>query len=213
MNFIKRYPVTFNLLAMLVVGILLIVIGMWSLKLLTAHGAVREVPDVRTMSVAEAQAALKECDLLTEVVDSVYNHSGSRGMVVEQVPPPGNRVKPGRTVYLTINAYEAQKITLPDLVGSSVRQAKATLQSLGFTDIREVRVPSDYRDLVLAVKSMGVPLRAGSTVPVSATIVIEVGEGFDYSSYEALNDTIEALSDSEWIDPEEKVEVENNEDD
>ncbi|MDE6536090.1 MAG: PASTA domain-containing protein [Muribaculaceae bacterium] len=211
MNFFKRYPLTFNLLAMFLVGILLIVIGMWSLKLLTAHGAVREVPDVRTMSVAEAQEALKQYDLLTEVVDSVYNHSGSRGMVVEQVPPAGNRVKPGRTVYLTINAYEAQKITLPDLVGTSVRQAKATLQTLGFTDIREVRVPSDYRDLVLAVKSMGVPLRAGSTVPVSSTIVIEVGEGFDYSSYEALNDTIEALSESEWIEPEEG-ETETDED-
>lgn len=203
MNFFKRYPLTFNILAMLLVGILLIVIGMWSLKLLTAHGAVREVPDVRTMSVAEAQEALKQYDLLTEVVDSVYNHSGSRGMVVEQVPPAGNRVKPGRTVYLTINAYEAQKITLPELVGSSVRQARATLQTLGFTDIREIRVPSDYRDLVIAVKSMGVPLRAGSTVSVSSTIVIEVGEGFDFSSYDALNDTIEALSESEWIEPEE----------
>lgn len=201
MNPFKRYPLTSNLLAMLLVGILLIVIAMWSLDLLTAHGKVQEVPDVRTLSVDEARQTLKENNLLMEVVDSVYNHNGARGSVVEQVPPAGNRVKPGRTVYLTINAFEAQKVTLPELIGTSVRQARATLQTLGFTDIREVRVPSDYRDLVLSVKSMGVPLRAGSTVSLNTAMVIEVGEGFD--AYQALNDTIdayEALDDSEWIE-------------
>lgn len=198
MNFFKRYPLTVNLLAMFLVGILLIVLAMWSLHVLTAHGEVQEVPDVKTLSVAEAREKLKEYNLLTEVVDSVYNHSGSRGSVVEQVPPAGNRVKPGRTVYLTINAYEAQKITLPELIGASVRQARATLQTLGFTDIREVRVPSDYRDLVLSVKSMGVPLRAGSIVPLNTTMVIEVGEGVDI--YQALNDSIEALDESEWLE-------------
>lgn len=183
---------------MFLVGILLVIIAMWSLNILTAHGKVQDVPDVRTLSVEEARRTLKEHNLLMEVVDSVYNHNGSRGSVVEQVPPAGNRVKPGRTVYLTINAYEAQKVTLPELIGTSVRQARATLQTLGFTDIREVRVPSDYRDLVLSVKSMGVPLRAGSIVSLNTAMVIEVGEGFD--AYQALNDSIEALDESEWIE-------------
>lgn len=198
MNPFKRYPLTSNLLAMFLVGILLVIIAMWSLNILTAHGKVQDVPDVRTLSVEEARRTLKEHNLLMEVVDSVYNHNGSRGSVVEQVPPAGNRVKPGRTVYLTINAYEAQKVTLPELIGTSVRQARATLQTLGFTDIREVRVPSDYRDLVLSVKSMGVPLRAGSIVSLNTAMVIEVGEGFD--AYQALNDSIEALDESEWIE-------------
>lgn len=196
MNLFKRYPLTANLLAMLIVGIILIALAMWGLNIWTAHGQVQVVPDVRTLSVSEAKETLKGCNLLTEVVDSVYSSHGSRGSVVEQVPPPGNKVKPGRTVYLTINAYETKKVTLPELVGTSVRQARATLQTLGFTDIREVRVPSDYRDLVMSVKSMGVPLRAGTTVPLSASIVIEVGEGFDM--YDALNDSIEAIAESEW---------------
>ena len=117
---------------------------------------------------------------------------------MEQVPPPGNRVKPGRTVYLTINAFETKKVTLPELVGASVRQARATLQSLGFSDIREVRVPSDYRDLVISVKSMGVPLRAGTVISLSSPMVIEVGEGYD--PYSVLNDSIEAIDESEWYD-------------
>ena len=154
MNFFKRYPLTANLLAMLVVGIMLVVAAMWILNIWTEHGKVQVVPDVRTLSVKEAEQTLRGCNLLTEVVDSVYGSHGARGSVVEQVPPPGNKVKPGRTVYLTINAFETKKVTLPELIGASVRQARATLQTLGFTDIREVRVPSDYRDLVISVKSM-----------------------------------------------------------
>ena len=65
MNFFKRYPLTCNLLAMFIVGILLVSLVMWSLKILTAHGQVQEVPDVRTLSVAEAQAKLKEYNLLS----------------------------------------------------------------------------------------------------------------------------------------------------
>lgn len=196
MNFFKRYPLTANLLAMLLVGIMLVVAAMWILSIWTEHGKVQVVPDVRTLSVKEAEQTLRGCNLLTEVVDSVYGSHGARGSVVEQVPPPGNKVKPGRTVYLTINAFETKKVTLPELIGASVRQARATLQTLGFNDIREVRVPSDYRDLVISVKSMGVPLRAGTVIPLSSSIVIEVGEGFD--PYSALNDSIEAIDESEW---------------
>lgn len=198
MKFSQKHPIIFNLLLMALCAVVLVVLAMWGLNIWTAHGKVQIVPDVRSMSVAQAQSALRGCNLLAEVVDSVYGNDVARGSVVEQVPPPGNKVKPGRTVYLTINAYEPKKVMIPDLVGSSLRQARATLQSLGFTDIREVRVPSDYKDLVLAIKSMGVPLRAGTSLAASSTIVVEVGEGYD--PYASLNDSIEAYSETEWQD-------------
>lgn len=198
MEFFKKHKLITNLLLMAVVGIILVIAAMGFLNVWTAHGKVQVVPDVRTLSVSEAQAALRGCNLLTEVVDSVYGSQTARGAVVEQVPPPGNKVKPGRTVYLTINAFEPKKVTLPELVGSSLRQAKATLQSLGFTDVREQRVPSDYKDLVISVKSLGVPLRAGSSVSATAPIVIEVGEGFD--PYAELNDSIEEFIETEEYD-------------
>lgn len=70
---------------------------------------------------------------------------------------------------------------------------------MGFKDIREVRVPSDYRDLVLAIKSMGVTLRAGTKLPLSSTIVIEVGEGYSAAVKAADDDdTITMLSEDEW---------------
>lgn len=194
-DFFKKHPVILNLLLMAVVAVGLIFIALQGLSVLTAHGSVQVVPDVRGAGPVEAMSTLRGCNLHMEVVDSVYNSDMPRGSIVQQVPSAGDRVKPGRTVYLTINAYTAKKLTLPDLVGSSLRQARATLQSLGFTDVREVRVPSDYKDLVLAVKSMGVTLRAGTMLDLNTPVVIEVGEGYDASDY---TDTIEALGDEEW---------------
>lgn len=197
MNFFKKHPIVANILLICIVGVLLVAIAMWFLNLWTAHGQVQVVPNVRSMSVGEAGSVLANCNLRVEVADSVYDGDVARGAVVEQVPPAGNRVKPGRTVFLTINAYSPRQVTLPELVGSSVRQARASLQSMGFQDIREVRVPSDYKDLVLAIKSMGVALRAGTKLPLDATIVIEVGEGYD--PYAAIDDSIASHANDVWV--------------
>lgn len=190
---IKKHPIIFNLLLMAVVAVGLVMLAMFGLNVWTDHGKVQVVPDVRRLSIPEAERLLRAVDLKVQVVDSVYDRAVARGSVVEQVPPAGNRVKPGRDVYLTINAFTQRQISLPELVGTSVRQARATLESLGFKDIREVNVPSEYRNLVLAVKSMGVTLRAGTKIPLESTLVIEVGEG-----YVSDNDSIIALSEDEW---------------
>ncbi len=178
---------------MAAVAVILVIIAMFGLNIWTDHGKVQIVPDVRGCSVSEAERLLHGVNLKAEIVDSVYDNSAIRGSVIEQMPPAANRVKPGRTVYLTINAYSQRQITLPELVGISVRQARATLESLGFKDIRELRVPSDYRDLVLAIKSMGVNMRAGTKIPLGSTIVIEVGEGYVEEA-----DSIVALDENEW---------------
>lgn len=195
MEFFKKHPIIANLLLMFVVAIVLVCGVMMWLNVWTAHGQVCVVPEVRHMGVTEARHILGGCDLQAEVVDSVYDSGCERGAIVEQVPPAGNRVKPGRTVYLTINALSPRQITLPELVGCSVRQARASLESMGFKDIREVRVPSDYRDLVLAVKSMGVTLRAGTKLPLTSTIIIEVGEGYTPAPSDSIDDYTELGAD------------------
>lgn len=197
MNFFNKHLILTNILLICLTAVVLVILAMYGLDIWTSHGKVQVVPNVRSMTVMEATSVLKGCGLKVEVSDSVYDTQVARGAVFEQVPPAGNRVKPGRTVFLTINAVSPRQVTMPDLVGISLRQARATLQSLGFSDIREVRVPSDYKDLVVAVKSMGVGLRAGTKMPLDATIIIEVGEGYD--PYESLDDSISAEIDGETM--------------
>ncbi len=177
MDFFKKHLIITNLLAMAAATLLILWAAMWGLRVWTDHGKVQVVPDVSGMPLNDAVKALAQYNLHAQVVDSLHVDSAPRGAVVDQVPQAGDNVKPGREIYLTINAYTPKKISIPDLTGASLRQAKATLASLGFTDVEVKMVPSDYKDLVLAVKTMGVTLRAGTLLPPDASIEIEVGEG------------------------------------
>jgi beta-lactam-binding protein with PASTA domain len=61
----------------------------------------------------------------------VFVRKMRKGAVYRQNPAPGAKVKNGRRIMLTINAVNAKKVTMPDLVGYSMRQAKAELLSRG----------------------------------------------------------------------------------
>lgn len=188
MNFFKKHLIITNLLAMAGVTVVLLLLAMWGLRLWTDHGKVQVVPDVAGLPLKDAVAALAQYDLKAEVVDSLHVDTTPRGAVVDQVPKAGDKVKPGREVYLTINAYTLKKISVPDLTGASLRQAKATLNSLGFNDVDVTYVPSDYKDLVMTVKVMGVTLHPGTLLTPDTRLEIEVGEGL--GSYE-LTDSID----------------------
>ena len=56
-----------------------------------------------------------------------------RGVVYRQNPEPGDHVKKGRRILLTINAVNPKQVTMPNLIGYSLRQAKAEILSRGLS--------------------------------------------------------------------------------
>ncbi len=70
----------------------------------------------------------------------------------------------------------------------SLRQARSTLEGLGFEKIRELYVPSEYKDLVLGVRFNGIELDPGARVPASASLTIVVGEGITEESSDTIVD-------------------------
>lgn len=147
-------------------------LGSW-----TRHGEVAIVPAVKSMSFEKASQRLAEAGLRAELLDSVYETSTPPGSVLNQTPREGAKVKPGRTVYITVNAFTPKMVTVPSLTDNSVRQARTTLNGLGITNITERRVPSDFEDLVLGVIYKGTRLSPGARVPVNANIILEIGQG------------------------------------
>lgn len=148
-------------------------LGWW-----TGHGEYREVPDVKGLSYENALDVLAEADLLAVLSDSIFNTDTNPGIVMEQMPRSNSTVKPGRSVYLTINAYSPRTVTIPNLTDMSLRQAQSIIEGLGIKAIRVVEVPSEYKDLVLNVKYNGLPISGGTRIPISAALTIEVGEGY-----------------------------------
>ena len=120
-----------NLLLAAVVFAALAVGAYVGLNVLTHHGQELEVPDLTNMKVGEARYTAEMEGLRIEVVDSVYIRRMGRGLVYSQNTKPGGRVKKGRKIRLTINSVMPKKVQMPNLVGYSMRQAKAELGSRG----------------------------------------------------------------------------------
>ena len=120
-----------NLLTAFIIAAVLIVGAMIFLNVATKHNQELMVPDFTNMTVAEAEVAAAQAGMRVEVTDSVFAKRMKKGAVRDQNPAPGSKVKDGRRISLTINALNAKKVTMPNLVGLSMRQALAELQSRG----------------------------------------------------------------------------------
>ena len=138
-GFFKNWIVR-NLLIAVCVVLVLVVGAMVFLNRVTQHGKELSVPDFSNMSVVEAEYAASQAGVRVEVTDSVFVKRMKRGAVYRQNPVPGSKVKEGRRVVLTINAVNAKKVTMPNLVGLSLRQAKSELMSRGLVLNRLVYV-------------------------------------------------------------------------
>lgn len=168
-----------NLLIMLVVFIGLLWGSAYFLDAWTDHGKFAVVPDVKGLPYDKAVDALQAEGFTAEISDSVYNQKLKPGMVADQVPKENAKIKYGRVVYLTVNAFTTRSVSIPDLTDTSLRQAQSVLNGLGLNNIKVVEVPSEYNNLVLAVKHKGRFLKPGTRVPITDQITLEVGKGIE----------------------------------
>ncbi len=163
--------------------VLLFFLVLFGLRFYTNHGESVKVPDLRNMKVAQVESVLNDLDLKYEIIDSVYNPNAAPGSVIEQTPIAGENIKTDRTIYISINAQSKPLISVPEVADLSMRNAQATLESLGFKVVSIQRVPSEYRDLAVGVKTvMGQNLTAGSKIEGGSKLILIVGssaEGID----------------------------------
>ncbi|MBD5284921.1 MAG: PASTA domain-containing protein [Bacteroides sp.] len=178
LGFVKKHPILFNFLLILLAGWIVIWITLIALDSWTDHGKYEVVPNMKGLSYSQAQKALLATGLQAELSDSVYDNSTAPGTVIEQSPRAKTKVKPGRVVYLTINAFSPKMVVVPSLMDMSLRQARSVLEGLGIKNIKVSYVASEYKDLVMGVKFNGIQLKPGARIPATATVTIEVGQGF-----------------------------------
>mgnify|MGYP003468177079 FL=1 len=164
-----------NLLIAVAVVAVLVIGAMVFLNLVTQHNKELAVPDFSNMSVAEAEYAASQAGMRVEVTDSVFVKRMKRGAVYRQNPVPGSKVKEGRRVVLTINAVNAKKVTMPDLVGLSLRQAKAELLSRGLVLNRLVYVQDMATNNVLKQLMGNREIEPGTMVDSESPIDLVLG--------------------------------------
>ena len=194
--------VYWNLIMMVLVGIALC-IGLWIwMTQYTMHGEGVDVPDVKGMMLGDAEYALDKLELVTVVIDSAYVREQPAGIVLEQTPGVGSRVKSGREIYLTINQKQTPTNTIPDIAGNcSRREAEARLRALGFKIGPMEFVPGDP-DWVIALKVNGHEVYTGERVPCDVPVVLVVG-----------NSSVESEDGDEWTMDDGQMDAEEGEQD
>ena len=156
--------------------VLVLVVGaMIFLNVATMHGRVLVVPDFTNMSVAEAQRLAEASEVRIDVVDSLYVKRMAKGHIYRQNPKAGSQVKKGRRILITINAMNAKKVEMPDLIGYSMRQATAELQSRGLVLGRLIYQKDMATDNVLAQRCGAYPIAPETKVETGTVIDLVVG--------------------------------------
>lgn len=179
-----RHPVVANVVIILIIAVLGLIIVYLSLAIFTKHGREKIVPRVEKMSYTDAIAKLHDAGFKIEIRDSVYTDNVKPGYVIEQFPRANSRVKPGRKIFLYIQAVHPKDVIIDDdnnprldaLRGMSLRSAMAHLEELGFKKIRIVRVLGAY-DGVAKIICNGRVVKKMQRIPINSQITIQVYDG------------------------------------
>lgn len=173
-----------HFLAAALIAVVMIAGAMIFLNIATKHNQELVVPDLSNLTVEEAVAEAALNDMIVDVTDSVFVKRMKRGAVYRQNPAPGSKVKSGRRIALTINAVNAKKLTMPNLVGFSMRQAKAELLSRGLVLGRLIYVQDMATNNVLRQLHGNREIEPGTMIESEAVIDLVVGlNGHDYVTY------------------------------
>ena len=126
-----------NLFLIVVIMLALAISAHLLMQLATRHGARCTVPDFSGIALADAKQLAKKHDLELHINDSLFVPAYEGGIVLDQLPKGGVEVKPGRTVYITINSFRQKMVPVPYVASRSLRQAKNMLEIAGL-EIKEL---------------------------------------------------------------------------
>jgi serine/threonine-protein kinase len=164
---------------LLVALLLIMVVDTVVMPIVTRHGDEFPLPDLTGQRLAEAKLDLADLHLLAEVASEEYSPDKERGIILVQFPVAGTRVKSGRAIKLVVSLGQ-KMVTVPDMVGLSVRQAHLNLETAGlvlgdigwgFSDTLPDKV------VVLSYPSAGTEMSIGSPV----TLMVNRGRFADFT--------------------------------
>jgi serine/threonine-protein kinase len=107
------------------------------------------VPDIVGLELAAAKSELAQSGLTFKQGGSQYSDTVGEGAVISTNPAKGTEVKRGDAVTVVVSKGKAP-ITVPNLVGQNVNDARTELQRLGLVAVERYKDSDKPADTVLA---------------------------------------------------------------
>lgn len=175
-NFLQRYPFIKHLLYMLGISFLILVLAFLLIKLIARQGKEYELADLRgsELSMLKANNPMR---FTYVIIDSVYTPDAEGGIILQQDPKPGTRVKTHRKIYVTVSTYNPSDVVLPELANMTVRSAVSALEAAGLRCGKLRFVDSPYRNVILESTCKGRMVYAGEKMNQGDVVDLTVGMG------------------------------------
>ncbi len=177
-NFLKSKIFLIQLGLALVVLVITVFVVLGWLSSTTNHGEFVEVPDFSKLSVMEMRTSIEEAGLRYEVLDSAnFNPDFPRFSIIEQNPAAGAKVKTNRKIYFTVNPSGYKKVTVPNIIQVTKRNASSMLKAVGLDVQRVTYVDELGKDMVYQLKYKGKYIKPGDKLPKTSKLELICGNG------------------------------------
>jgi len=115
------------------------------------HGREARVPNIRGLSLAQAQEAANRVGLTIFVEDKFYSSYVPEGNIISQIPVTNSRVRRGGRIRVA-ESIGPLRVAIPDLIGQTELAATLNLQRRGLdaVTIPGIAVPNSVADQVIA---------------------------------------------------------------
>ena len=159
------------------VAVLLVVFTWYFLRSYTRHDQLLELPDLKGLTISEADSVLTLKSLNFVVIDSVFSLKLPPLTVIEQNPLAGNFVKENRRIYLTIISKNKKQVQMPNLIDLTLRRALSKLNTIGLKVGEMIFVPDVAKNVVLKQEANGQLVESGSLLTIGSSVDLTVGDG------------------------------------
>ena len=159
-------------------SVFLFLVIYFGLNIITKHNNYQKVPELRGISLIKLSDILEKEGLRFEIIDSSrYMPLMKPLTVISHIPFAGREVKKNRKIYLTVNPSGYRKITLPNIIQITKRNAVSLLKSVGF-EVGEYTYRDNIgKDMVLEVMHDGEIIEPGVLLPKTTKIDLVLGNG------------------------------------
>jgi len=179
---IKDKKLYIHLLLAIIMLVLLFVGWLKYLDYYTMHDKYIKVPDFNNMLIAQVDSVVEANNIRYVIIDSIFDRSREKGVVVKQDPEPFIDVKKNRKIYLVINSLQTRKVAFPDIYDLSLRQAIRKLSQNGL-EVGKLEYRADIAaNKVLDYKINGIKIEIGQELYISTMVDLVVGKGVSKES-------------------------------
>jgi beta-lactam-binding protein with PASTA domain len=143
----------------------------------TMHGKYIKVPDFNNMLITQLDSVVEANNIRYVIIDTIFDRSRVKGIVINQDPDPFTNVKKNRKIYLTINSLQSEKVTFPDIYDLSLQQAIRKLKNNGL-EVGKLEYRANIAtNKVLDYKVNGIKVEIGQVLYEGTIVDLVIGKG------------------------------------